>query len=228
MEEESGTGRVTSALSAVVYEQLRDAIIACRYPAGERLRERELGIELDVSRVPIREALPRLATAGLVRMEPRRGAIVTHITSQDVEDLYDLRSVIEPLIARTAARRTAAGADAAALHDALAEADTALSTTDSRALDAANARLHREILTLAGSSLLEKTLAPLIDRSDRLSAVTLHSDPEVRHSEHRLLVDAITTGSAEVAQAIAFAHVEFGRSRTLSVLPNHPHYAPSH
>lgn len=219
--------RSTSALSAVVYARVRDAIISCRYPAGERLRERDLAIELAVSRVPIREALPRLVTAGLVRMEPRRGAIVTFITSQDVEDLYDLRAVIEPLVARTAARRAAAGADTTALLGALADADAALGASDSVALDAANARLHREVLALAGSDLLEATLAPLTDRSDRLSAVTIHSDPEVRHSEHRLLVDAITTGAAEVAQALAFAHVELGRSRTLGALPEHPHYAPS-
>lgn len=215
----------SGALSAVVYGRLRDAIIACRYPAGERLRERDLAIELNVSRVPIREALPRLETAGFVRIEPRRGAIVTHITTQDANELYDLRAVIEPLIARTAARRVAAGSNPAALHAALTDANTALFSENPVELNAANTRLHRRILDLTESHLLEKTFAPLMDRTDRLSAVTIDADPEVRHSEHRLLVDAITGGLDEVAQAIAFAHVEFGRSRTLLALPSHPHFA---
>ncbi|NQX12178.1 GntR family transcriptional regulator [Microbacteriaceae bacterium VKM Ac-2855] len=227
MDEDPAADRGSSALSSVVYERLRSAIIACQYPAGERLRERELGIELEVSRVPIREALPRLETAGFVRMEPRKGAIVTFITAEDVEELYDLRSVIEPLVARTAARRVAGGADPTVLRDTLAQAGLALSSADAAGLDAANAHLHREILRLSGSRLLEKTLAPLTDRTDRLSAATIHSDPEVRHSEHRLLVDAIVDGADEVAQAIAFAHAEFGRSRTLAALPSHPHFAAS-
>jgi DNA-binding GntR family transcriptional regulator len=214
-----------SGLAAQVYDRLRAAIIDCRYPAGERLRERELGEELHVSRVPIREALPRLEAAGFVRMEPRRGAVVTFITDKDVEELYDLRSVVEPLVARTAARRVAQGESAATLAGALDAASGALATSDLDGLHAANALIHREIVRIAGNDLLNKTLAPLNERSDRLNAVTISTDRGERHYEHKMLVESIVAGNIEVAGSVAFSHVELGRRRTLSTLPDHPHYA---
>jgi DNA-binding GntR family transcriptional regulator len=65
-----------------------------------------------------------------------------------------------------------------------------------------------------------------ISREDAGSAVTIDSKPSIRHTENHLLVDAITAGSADAAQALALAHVEFGRSPTLAALPTHPSCAP--
>lgn len=212
-------------LSDFVYTAVRDAIIQGRYGAGERLRERDIAAELNVSRVPIRAALPRLEAAGFARILPRRTAVVTHITVRDVEELYDLRSVLEPLIAQTAARRVAAGISAAQLNAAWQAADEALGRGDFVALNTANAQLHHEIAVLANNTLLDRTLEPLTERSNRLNAVTISSDPTTRHGEHTALVSAIVDGHLELARASAYTHVELGRQRTLAALPSHPHYS---
>jgi DNA-binding GntR family transcriptional regulator len=212
-------------LSDFVYESVRAAIIDGRYNAGERLRERDIALELNVSRVPIRTALPRLETAGFARILPRRTAVVSHITTRDVEELYDLRSVLEPLIARSAARRVAAGIAPDGLREAFDAASAALAADDFAALNSHNARLHREIAMLADNQLLNRTLEPLTERSDRLNAVTIESDPVTRHAEHTALVTAVSEGHAELAEASAYVHVELGRQRTLAALPTHPHYS---
>jgi DNA-binding GntR family transcriptional regulator len=219
------TNDESKALSQFVYERLREGIISGRYAAGEPLRERDIASEFNVSRIPIRTALPRLEVGGFVRVLPRRTAVVTHITSREVGELYDLRAVLEPLIARTAAERVSNGADSDDVERALAAAAEALHHSDFAELDRLNTALHASIVELADTRLLNKTFAPLQDRIDRLSGVTIASDPVTRHSEHAALVDAIVSGHAELAAATAYTHTERGRSRTLAVLPEHPHYA---
>ena len=208
----------TEVLSLFVYDQIRARIVDGRLAAGEPLRERDLAAELGVSRVPIREALPALERAGFVQVLPRRSAVVTRITERDVNDLYDLRSVLEPLVARGAAAMATAGAATDELDAALAAAGTALHEQDFAAFTANNARFHRAIEALAGNQLMITTMMPLRDRSDRLNVVTLDSNPTHRHQEHVSLLEAIHLGSADLASAVAFSHVELGRRRTIATL----------
>ena len=88
-----------------------------------------------------------------------------------------------------------------------------------------NGLLHAEIVRLAGNPLLERVMAPLADRTDRLNGVSQHHDRESRHEEHVLLVEAITTGNAELAGSCAVVHIERERRRAMAALPSHPHFA---
>ena len=212
-----------------VYSRLRSDILEARIDAGTPLRERELAERLQVSRVPIREALPRLEAGGFVRIEPRRPAVVTHVSFDDLDELFELRGPIEATVARLAAGRVAEGADPAPLLAILADARSAL---DDRAHGDAhehfmccNGLLHAEIVALAGNPLLDRVMAPLADRTDRLNSVSQHHDRESRHEEHVLLVEAITTGNAELAGSCAVVHIERERRRAMAALPAHPHFA---
>ena len=94
---------------------LRDQIVDGVRAPGSRLVERELAASLDVSRVPVREALQTLASEGLVTPRPRSWAVVRTFTDRDLLDLVEVRSAIEVLTVRLAAeRRTAEQLDAAA------------------------------------------------------------------------------------------------------------------
>lgn len=208
----------SEVLSDSVYERLRRGIATGLYPPGSKLTERELAAEFDVSRAPIRAAINRLEFTGFVRLAPRRTAIITEVTRADVEELYDLRAALEPVVARVAATRVAGGASPEGLHRALAAAADAISRDDRESLDRANARLHAEIPALAQHRLFDQTFAPLQDRSDRISSLTISTDPGERHAEHAALVAAIASGNGELAAASAFTHVEYGRLRTLRLL----------
>ncbi|MBB1021249.1 MULTISPECIES: GntR family transcriptional regulator [Dietzia] len=230
--EPSSAGSDTSAevnLVDRVYARLRADIIEARIDAGTPLRERDLAERLEVSRVPVREALPRLEAGGFVRIEPRRPAVVTHVSFDDLDELFELRGPIEATVARLAAARVAEGADPAALLALLADARSALdgeATGDAhRHFMCCNGLLHAEIVALAGNPLLERVMAPLADRTDRLNGVSQHHDRESRHEEHVLLVEAVTTGNAELAGSCAIVHIERERRRAMSALPSHPHFA---
>src|ERR1700733_2859126 len=78
-----------------VEDALRQAIISGQFAPGDRLRERDLIELLKVSRTSLREALRQIEAEGLVALEPNRGPVVTTVTYEEVEEIYEVRSVLE-------------------------------------------------------------------------------------------------------------------------------------
>ncbi|MER9116915.1 GntR family transcriptional regulator [Mesorhizobium sp. M0954] len=85
------------------YEQLRNDIIACVLSPGEALTEKQIGNRYQIKKATIRAALARLMQEGLVRSEPRRGYVVATLSLRDVNEIFDVRSLIEPEVFRVAA-----------------------------------------------------------------------------------------------------------------------------
>jgi DNA-binding GntR family transcriptional regulator len=213
-------------LSRYVFDELRARILDGRLVAGAPISEREIGAELDVSRVPIREAMPLLEAAGLVTLEPRRPAVVTPVTRTSVDELYDVRAVLEPFIARRAAAAVAAGADPADLKAALDLAGIAAHQEDWDVFHHRSGQVHLEIERLAENTLFVAVMEPLRERSNRLNVANMRTDPTARHAEHADLVDTIARGQVDLASAVAFTHVEWGRERILHTLESVPGYDP--
>lgn len=182
------------SLSRSVFDAIRTRILDGRLRPGETLSERNLGTELQVSRVPIREALPLLEAAGLVTLSPRRPAVVTGVTRSSVDELYDIRSALEPLVARRAASAVAAGADSSSLVDAVSRAGAALDRGDLLEFHHASSGVHSGIEALSANRLFPVIMEPLRERSNRLNMANLERDPSLRHGEHVSLVDAIAKG----------------------------------
>ncbi len=102
-------GRVHQPLRSLVSDELRRLVVTGELPPGSRIVEDRLAERLGVSRNPVREALQALAAEGFVEILPRRGAVVAQITPEQAEDLFDVRTALEPLAARLAARRRRRG-----------------------------------------------------------------------------------------------------------------------
>ena len=108
MEEEqaSGLGGLSAGTRQTAHEYVRDvlrrAILNGELATGTRLVQAELAAMLDVSTTPVREALRDLATEGLVRFDPHRGAVVTELDSTDLKDIYEIRQILEPHAMRQA------------------------------------------------------------------------------------------------------------------------------
>lgn len=219
-------GNGHSSLSRWVFEEIRDRVNDGRLAAGDSLSERDLGAELQVSRVPIREALPMLEAAGLVTLSPRRPAIVTKVTRSGVNQLYDIRSALEPLAARRAAAAVANGASPERLSEALRAAEEALTRADLPGFHTHSGDIHVAIEDLCGNDLLGVLMEPLRERSTRLNVANIERDPQVRHGEHISLVDAIVQGDVDLASSLAYAHVEWGRRRTFRTLSSVPGFDP--
>ncbi|MFD1037453.1 GntR family transcriptional regulator [Virgibacillus byunsanensis] len=89
------TDQDRATLQYKVTTKLREVILKGDFKLGDRLIQEEWATKLGVSRMPIREALRQLEVEGLVRIEPRRGAIVTPISISDIEEIYQLRTLLE-------------------------------------------------------------------------------------------------------------------------------------
>ncbi|MFF0245425.1 GntR family transcriptional regulator [Streptosporangium sandarakinum] len=205
-----------SALRDRAYETLKRRIVEVELRPGERLVERDLAAELDVSRIPLREALHLLAAEGLVVIVPNRGALVSPLTPADVRNLFDVRESLEVLAARLAAGRAGAD-DLARLRGCLDRARDAVRRGDRRGIVTANAEFHAEIVEAAGNALLGTLMRPLDAQLRRLFLLTSERDPARQCTEHEELYTAIAGGDADRAAACALRHVADGREPTLAL-----------
>jgi len=86
-----------------VIDELREAIVRGHFKPGEKLDQEEIAELLNVSRIPVRQALRTLTAEGLVKMYPHRGAVVAELSREELEEIYFLRGVLEGVAARLAA-----------------------------------------------------------------------------------------------------------------------------
>ena len=91
------------SLKQLVYENLHSRIVNGELKPGERLQEAELAKEMNISRAPIREALNMLERDGLATIMPRKGTIVTVFTAEDVQNIWQMREIMEPVAAQCSA-----------------------------------------------------------------------------------------------------------------------------
>ncbi|MFD4196224.1 GntR family transcriptional regulator [Amycolatopsis thermoflava] len=202
------------------YDRVRELIVGGAFPPGQRLTELDLSQRLDVSRTPVREALRRLESDGLVE-SGQRGVTVIRLSDAELREAYLVRASLEALTAELAAQRQQAGEIApAALARLTGHADDADRATRAGDLIAGvrhNREFHRHVAVLAGNSLALGFLDRVWDRilvstRDSLAAPSRTGQVD---DEHRRLVGAITAGDGPSAAALARDHV----LSTLSALP---------
>jgi DNA-binding GntR family transcriptional regulator len=212
--------------SARIAHVLREQIITGELKMGSKLNEREIAERLQVSRIPVREALPILESEGFISSQPRRGAVVHVLTLTDAAELFDLRRQLEPMASAFAARRAAAGADVEPMLAALRSAHGATSpvapapdfATEGAPPSTRNSDLHEEIIALADHALLRRVTQLMSGRVRWMFRLTPQRDTTAMWIEHREIVDAIVAGQADVAELLTAAHVERGRIESMPLL----------
>jgi DNA-binding GntR family transcriptional regulator len=198
-----------------VLDAVRADILSGRLPAGSTLRQEELAERFGVSRMPVREALKRLEAEGLAETLPSRRVRVAELSKAEIEDVYDMRAVLEPLAVRLAVPRlTRAG-----LRDAAHALEAAEDEEDAETFGARNAAFHLALMEPCERPRLLTAITALLDVSDRYQRAAL---TDVEHTalvreEHRRLLDAARRGDADGAAALTEAHVRGAAARLLSV-----------
>jgi DNA-binding GntR family transcriptional regulator len=204
----------SSNASQSAYDLIKDQIVRGDLAAGEKLGEADLAVVAGVSRTPIREALRRLAAEGFVTFTANRGAQVATYSGQEIDEIFQIRSRLDGLVARLAAERASA-AQLSALHDLL-EIMGAVRLGDD-ALDdaiAANRDFHRLVGDACGSARLADIRFSLINVPVVQQTVRTYT-PEAWQrsiSRHRELLAALEARDADLAEAIAVAHVLWVRA----------------
>jgi len=206
------------SLARQVYLALREGIILGSYPQGSRLIEQRLAGELDVSRVPLREAVPQLEMHGFLETSPRRGAVVATWDAKRVNDLFDLRLCLEVGAARYAAARVAGGASMEPLDAALRYSQEVVKEGDSYKIAEASMRYHEAIVRLAGNELMVTLMQSVSERALWLFYLTSQLDADEAFNDHVHLSEAIRSGNERMAEALAYTHIEHDRLPSFTAL----------
>jgi DNA-binding GntR family transcriptional regulator len=193
-------------LAEKAFGALHEAILTGRLRPGERLPIEELAEVLDMSAMPIREAVRRLDAAGLVENIPHRGARVTELSIDDLGEVYEARLALEPLtVARAAERFDAHAAEVSGAR--LAELN-ALPDDNSAGTWAAHTAFHFALYEAAGSNWLLRLIRPLWETSERYRlAAPVKRKLATRRGEHELILQACIDHDSERAAAALYDHL---------------------
>jgi DNA-binding GntR family transcriptional regulator len=214
-----GHAALSRSASAAASEVIRDAILDGRLAPGQRLKEEELARELGVSRTPVREALLLLQTEGLVELAPRRGARVRSYAVDDLDDVYQLRAVLEGYAARRAATRISAD-DLTLLDKSCRRFEQLAAGDDLRELVKENLSFHNLVLDAAASARLGRMVRKVIEIPLVYKSFYWYSPEQKLISEHyhKQLTHALRVRDAERAELIMKEHVLEARDFLLEQL----------
>ena len=206
-------------LSERVYEQMRRDILRCVLQPGEQLTEAELAERYGLGKAPVRTALTRLRHDGLVQSTPRRGWAVTPITLRDARELFQIRLILEPQVARLAAGRI----DEERLRrlDDLVQRGYRPGDPDSQAAFLeANREFHLAIAEASGNARLIRMVNSCMEEVGRLLHIGLATDDygDKYQHEHRELIQALIAGDEAAAESIAYASIQGGEQMVLQAL----------
>jgi len=200
-------------LSEKAYQLIKEKVVTLELPPSAVIDEHVLMQELDLGRTPIREALQRLDSEGLVNIVPRRGTFVNDISVTDLQKIFELRIVLEGFCARLAAQRVTEG-QLEKMEDVLQDLDQ-VKDGHPQALMGIDKRFHRLLYAAADNEFLADILDRLYDLSLRLWYLVLSRLDEVRHSieQHRSVYSALREGDGAQAEAVIQKHIrEFQQS----------------
>lgn len=191
------------------YRSIREQILSGQRPGGQWLREGDLATIIGVSRTPVREALRRLAAEGLVRHERNRGVQVQSWAVEDLDEIFSLRSVLEPWGCGLAAMTGAADLD---MLEGLADemdAAAARRRPDVDAITELNNRFHHAILTASGNRRLGDLVSSVVQVPLVWRTFSHYSPAALRRSlaHHHELVDALRARDPAWAESVMRSHV---------------------
>jgi DNA-binding GntR family transcriptional regulator len=184
--------------AARAYQLIKDSILDRTHPGGTLLTEGELAELVGVSRTPVREALLRLEADGLVRLYPKKGALVLPVSAAEIADVLEARELVETHTAGRAVDR--AEAVVPELRDRLADMRAAQAAGDTVAFTTADRGFHRVIVAAAGNAVLTGLYDSLRDRQLRMGVEYVRSGSERMDralAEHEEILAALTSGDRE-------------------------------
>jgi DNA-binding GntR family transcriptional regulator len=195
-------------IASMTVEALRERILRGDFPDGEPLRQDALAEELGVSRIPVREALRQLEAEGLVTFSPHRGAVVSSLSLEEIEELFELRSEIECDLLRRAIPRMSSEQLRTAT-DVLDEFEDALDAGEASRWGPLNWHFHAALYAPANRKLTMNVLQKLHQHSDRyfrMQVLLAHGGARA-NEEHRAIAAAVGNKDVKGASQLMHAHI---------------------
>lgn len=215
-EEEETSPPEKATLEDAAYGRIRAAILARKLLPGTRLAEPVLAGKIGISRTPVRGALRRLASEGLVTISANHGATVTVPSVRDIEDAYQVREALECLAASIAAGRTSRE-DTDRLREAEREERRCLAGRNLEGYIRVNDSIHLFVASLSGNRLLEQAVEAAMNRTNvylsLLDPFYESVDAGGRQTwEHAIIIDALEAGESLWAEAAMRVHIRSSRA----------------
>jgi DNA-binding GntR family transcriptional regulator len=186
----------------LVYENLRARILSGEFAPGTRLQIGRFATELGVSEIPVRESIKRLEGESLLTFIAHKGAIVTELTRDEIEELYAIRVELESL-AITRAARSMTAADIAELRGTLAEMAEAEAAGDAETASRLHHEFHMKIYNAQSYKRLVSMINELWDSTNWAGRVfATGRTGAAKAAEHDAIVDALEAGDGAKAAAI--------------------------
>ncbi|MCZ4094892.1 GntR family transcriptional regulator [Streptomyces sp. SID13666] len=194
-----------------VYVHIKQGVLDRSYEGGTLLTEGDLAEAVGVSRTPVREALLRLEAEGLIKLYPKKGALVLPVSLQEIADVVETRLLVEQ---HAVARLVPAAPPAllARLEELLAEQQGHADAGDLAAFAVADRCFHAEIVRAAGNRILAHLYDQLRDRQLRMGVATMHAEPSrvaKNLVEHGEILAALRDGDGVRAAALVHRHVSW-------------------
>lgn len=201
-----------------VRAHVRDGILDGRYEPGSLLTEGGVADEVGVSRTPVREAMLRLEGDGLLRLYPKRGALVLPVTAGEAQDVFEARELVEGFAAARVWARRDELVPLLAAH--LADMRRCRDADDVRGLAESDRAFHAVMVEAAGNAVLTRLYGSLRDRQTCLIVTSARVDPGRKDravSEHTEILDALAGTDEERFRALVGAHVRGAAEHLRSV-----------
>jgi DNA-binding GntR family transcriptional regulator len=205
----------SKTISNLAQERIRAAILAGTLPPGSRIDQNQLAKDLNTSLVPVREALKKLESEGFVQIIPRRGAFITEVSVQDMEDLYYARSILEGQTAFHAVEHLT-GEHLTRLEKLYHSMGTALETHNYDEFTRLNRQFHFLIYDAAGSKYLSRMIVGLWELAERYRYRYMFYETQADsiQSEHLAILEACRARDGQALQQAVIHHTR----RTLAGL----------
>ncbi len=224
-------------LAERAFVTLHEAIVTGVLEPGARLPIEELAEILEMSPMPIREALRQLDSVGLVENIPHRGARVTELSVEDLREVYEVRLALEPLAVRHAAENLSDG-DAQRASECLAEHVKASKQRDLRRLWSTHTAFHFALYDAANSRWGSRLIRPLWETSERyrFAMLPVRMNLDKRRLEHERILQACIDHDAEAAWRELYNHLartanliatQMGSDELFELLPTEYHPEPA-
>ncbi len=206
-------------MSEQLLDSIRQDILDGIYPPDSLLRQDALAEKHGVSRIPVREALFQLESEGLVTITPRRGATVTPLSQAEIDDVFALRSLLEPRLYTASAPLL----DEAALQcatEANGRYRDAIRQQQRARLGVLNAEFHMSLYRHADMPKTRQIVASLLQTSERYTRIQLGTEAALQQSlvEHDELLHLTRTGQFEQARSLLIEHLDHVRQELKQML----------
>jgi DNA-binding GntR family transcriptional regulator len=196
-------------LSQKVYRALKTEIIKGSLKPGTKLSEGKIAEQMGVSRTPVREALKELAAEGFVKMNPNQAVVVSNASVEDIQEVLQIRGVLEGLAARLATK-TINEEEIKELEKYQKQMEYYTKKDDVLAFSEMDAEFHELILNICGNNKLIQIRKNISDQAHRYRIRSLSIPGRLKYSlkEHQEIVEALKRKDAEQADRLSQKHIE--------------------